>query len=187
MEGRKKEGRLKLHKFVYGLFFVVSQQRFNTLFPACVCIYKSECVCMCVYTSCSIMSLACVRKCISAGLCGRARLSLWAWAHFWQISQENHCHILFSFVTVVMINGACGVFGLTLPLYFSLDTEVSIGYGINELHWALPCVCLDNHSRVLHLQRSKKSNATLTELRFCPHALMKHFDNSVMTYCQLLQ
>lgn len=27
-----------------------------------------------------------------------------------------------------------------LPLYFSLDTEVSIGYGINELHWALPYV-----------------------------------------------
>lgn len=27
-----------------------------------------------------------------------------------------------------------------LPLYFSLDTEVSIGYGINGLHRALPYV-----------------------------------------------
>lgn len=27
-----------------------------------------------------------------------------------------------------------------LPRYFTLDTEVSIGYGMNELHWALPYV-----------------------------------------------
>lgn len=70
----KKERRLKSYEFVYGHFFEVSQQRFNTFFfLACVCIYKCECVCMCVYTSCSIMSLACVRKCIflqaSVGVC----------------------------------------------------------------------------------------------------------------------
>lgn len=27
-----------------------------------------------------------------------------------------------------------------LPLYFLLDTEGSIGYGMNELRWALPYV-----------------------------------------------
>lgn len=27
-----------------------------------------------------------------------------------------------------------------LPLYFLLDAEGSIGYGMNELHWALPYV-----------------------------------------------
>lgn len=84
----KTERRLKSYEFVYGRFFEVRQRRFNTFFPECVCIYKSECVCMCVYTPCSIMSLACVRKCISVSLCGRVYMAEGACAHFWQISRR---------------------------------------------------------------------------------------------------
>lgn len=37
-EGEKKERRLKSYEFVYGHFFEVVQQRFNTFFSS-VCLY----------------------------------------------------------------------------------------------------------------------------------------------------
>lgn len=71
-----------------------------------------------------------------------------------------------------------------LPLYFSLDTEVSIGYGINELHWALPYVFRQLlTSAPLATFKIKRH---INSAAFCSHALMKHFDYCVLTYCQLL-
>lgn len=68
-----------------------------------------------------------------------------------------------------------------LPLYFSLDTEVSIGYGINELRGARPYVFRQSlTSGPLKIRRHISTAA------FCSRALMKHFDYSVLTYCQLL-
>lgn len=72
-----------------------------------------------------------------------------------------------------------------LPLYFSLDTEVSIGYGINELHWALPYVFRQLLTSVPLTTFKMKRH--INSAAFCSHALMKHFDCSVLTYCQLLQ
>lgn len=71
-----------------------------------------------------------------------------------------------------------------LPLYFSLDTEVSIGYGINELRRALPYVFrrLLTSAPLAALKIKRHINSAV----FCSHALMKHFDYSVLTYSQLL-
>lgn len=70
-----------------------------------------------------------------------------------------------------------------LPLYFSLDTEVSIGYGTNELHWAPPYVFrLLLTSALLAMFKVK---CHINGALFCPHTLMKHFDYSVLTYSQL--
>lgn len=70
-----------------------------------------------------------------------------------------------------------------LPLYFSLDTEISIGYGINEHHRALPYV----FRRLLTsaLLAALKINCHINCAVFFSHALMKHFDYSVLTYSQL--
>lgn len=58
-----------------------------------------------------------------------------------------------------------------LPRYFSLDTEVSIGHGINELRWALPYVF-----RQLLMSTPRKIKRHINGGPLCFHALMKHFD-----------
>ena len=63
---KKKKDALKAMNLFMDFSLKLSSKDLTLFFPACVCIYKSECVRMCVYTSCSIMSLACVRKCVSA-------------------------------------------------------------------------------------------------------------------------
>ena len=72
-----------------------------------------------------------------------------------------------------------------LPLYFSLDAEVSIGYGINELRRALPYVFRQLLTSA-PLVQTFKIKRHINSAAFCSHALMKHFDYSVLTYCQLL-
>lgn len=71
-----------------------------------------------------------------------------------------------------------------LPLYFSLDAEVSIGYGINELRWALPYVFTQLLASAPLAMFKIKCHINCAV--FCSHALMKHFDYSVLTYCQVL-
>lgn len=71
-----------------------------------------------------------------------------------------------------------------LPLYFSLDMEVSIGYGINELLWALPYVFRQLLTSAP--LATFKIKCHIDSAEFCSHAFMKHFDYSVLTYCQLL-
>lgn len=90
-KGKKKKDALKAMNLFMDISLKLSSKDLTLFFPACVCIYKSECVRMCVYTSCSIMSLACVRKCISARplwACVCVCVSAWACAHFWQISRR---------------------------------------------------------------------------------------------------
>lgn len=70
-----------------------------------------------------------------------------------------------------------------LPLYFSPDTEVSIGYGINDLHWALPYVFRWLFTSTLHA--ALNISCDISSTMFCSHALMKHFDYSALTYSQL--
>lgn len=61
-----------------------------------------------------------------------------------------------------------------LPLYFQVDTEVSIGSGMNELHWAVPYV----FRRLLTSAPLAvlKISCHINSAAFCSTALMKPSD-----------
>lgn len=90
LHGERKEKRKTSLKFWICLWTCLWSQLVEIwhFFSPCVCIYKSECAYISVYTSCSIMSLACVRVSVipqaSVGVC----VSVWACTHFWQISRR---------------------------------------------------------------------------------------------------
>ena len=97
--GKKKKDALKAMNLFMDISLKLSSKDLTLFFPACVCIYKSECVRMCVYTSCSIMSLACVRKCISARplwacvcvcVCWRGRVHI-----FGRLAGESLSYLIF--------------------------------------------------------------------------------------------